>query len=124
MDAVNAALAGCDAYAVAAMHEISNNPARLARMAEDGASDADLADIFGVPEAALAAQFHPILRKARAELRGRIRRALLQAGDRGESRVLGYLALAYLDAPGAAGQLASEEHLPARATIPLLSTSR
>lgn len=70
--------------------------ATLSRQAAQGATDDDLGAIFGVPGSAIRAQHGPLLQKARAELRCRIRRGLLMAGDRGDVAALSYLAKVYL----------------------------
>jgi hypothetical protein len=81
---------------LASIAELTNkHSARLAAYAEQGATDAELAAIFGVPVAALA-QFEQLLAKSRAELAGRVRRAMLEAGDKGDAYALSYLAEQYL----------------------------
>ena len=66
-------------------------------LARDGATDDEIADIVGIPVEVLHRQLASALRTGRAKLRMRIRRALLKAGDAGDSRVLGYLAVKHLE---------------------------
>jgi hypothetical protein len=68
----------------------------LTKLTADGATDAELADYFGVPVEALAAH-DALIRKSRAQLAGRIRRALLAAAEQKEPTALAWLAKKYLE---------------------------
>jgi hypothetical protein len=68
----------------------------LTKLTADGATDAELADYFGVPVEALA-QYDALIRRARALFHGRIRRALLAAAEQKEPTALAWLAKKYLD---------------------------
>ena len=80
------------------LKQLLDDPAPLVRYAEEGSTDAELGDVFGISGEDLAKHFDAPLRKARAELRRRIRRAMLAAAEKrdAEPAALEYLANTYL----------------------------
>lgn len=78
--------------------ELYKNSQPLARYAEEGSTDTEIALIFGVPVKALV-PFAALLARSRAELNNRIRRAQLAAADKGSPDALEYLTKKYLSAP-------------------------
>jgi hypothetical protein len=78
---------------------LSADTAALRRQAVDGATDDELVAIYCVPMAEFVATYGALLAKARADLAGRVRRAMLAAADKGEPVALTYLAETYLSPP-------------------------
>ena len=81
---------------MAAAKALSANTAPLAHAARDGATDAELVAIFGVPASELE-KYRALITKSRAELNARIRKAMLAAADKGGPEALAYLAKTYLE---------------------------
>ena len=82
------------------MLALSKDSAPVLRYAEAGSTNSEIADMLGIEAEDLAA-FEAPLRKGRALLRWRIRKALLTSADQHTPVALTYLAATYL-AEGAA----------------------
>jgi hypothetical protein len=76
--------------------ELTQNSRLLSAAVEAGATDDELAALFGVSVSDLKT-FEALIAKARAELALRVRRAFLAAAERGNSDALAYLAKKYLE---------------------------